>query len=182
MRMITPGEKTLLQNVFGAFTLPYDNLWVGQNGMELGGATNSVTPAGIPMMSPAYYKLDYTTPDVGEPDRALFLHEMTHVWQYYHDVPKSVEFLALAAVNARDYGKSYPYSLDSFQNIYVYNIEQQASIVEDWWLVSHGLRPTENTGPRQSVADYQPFIDQFRNAGAPNKTNELGLLITIFMT
>jgi hypothetical protein len=59
--------------------------------------------------------------------KAILIHEMTHVWQYYHGY--SVELRSLWA-NTR--GVGYPYTVG--ENWDDYNVEQQAHMVEDWFM------------------------------------------------
>jgi hypothetical protein len=74
-----------------------------------------------------YYK------DYGRYD-ALFIHEMTHVWQYHHGYR-----VILPSLWANTLGAGYKYQPgDPWDD---YNVEQQAQIVEDWHL--HGQSPTD---------------------------------------
>jgi len=82
-RLLTSGEKALLRPIFGP-TLPYDGQQISKNYREWGGATNSITPGPIPWMAPTIWAEDYSASGVPEEDRGIFVHEMTHVWQWYH--------------------------------------------------------------------------------------------------
>jgi hypothetical protein len=58
---------------------------------------------------------------------ALFIHEMTHVWQYYHGY-----CVVLPSLWANTLGAGYEYLPGAPWGDY--NVEQQAHIVEDWHL------------------------------------------------
>jgi hypothetical protein len=62
--------------------------------------------------------------------RVLFIHEMTHVWQSQRRMP-----VRMAAVDRR-YG--YDYATLGTRAFTTYGIEQQATIVEDYFLVKNG--------------------------------------------
>ncbi|MCY0725611.1 hypothetical protein OVW19_28140, partial [Klebsiella pneumoniae] len=51
-----------------------------------------------------------------------------------------------------DYAKAYPYTLDGARDLTEYGIEQQASIVEDWFLMRvHGLAPGRLENPPETT-------------------------------
>ena len=59
-------------------------------------------------------------------DRNIFIHEMTHVWQYYHGYS-----VILGSAWANTFGAGYTYT--NGQAWGSYNVEQQAQLVEDWY-------------------------------------------------
>jgi hypothetical protein len=63
--------------------------------------------------------------------RDVFVHEMTHVWQYAHGYFVKINSLASQLQQGDD---AYSYELGKSWRSY--NVEQQATIVEDWY--SHG--------------------------------------------
>jgi hypothetical protein len=82
--------------------------------------------------------------------KAILIHEMTHVWQYYHGY--SVELRSLWA-NSR--GAGYAYTVG--ENWDDYNVEQQAHLVEDWFM------------GRQSETDPRfVYIDKIIRPGRPS--------------
>ena len=58
----------------------------------------------------------------------LLIHELTHVWQYYHGY--SVMFRSLWANTG---GKKYLYTIEDSDAWDDFNVEQQAALVEDWF-------------------------------------------------
>jgi hypothetical protein len=68
--------------------------------------------------------------------------------QYYHGVTK-LSAIWLAVRHLGDYSLAYPYDLSDSDDILDYNIEQQAAIIEDWWLITKGMcRSTTLVGTR----------------------------------
>ena len=64
----------------------------------------------------------------------IFIHEMTHVWQYYHGY-----WVILRSFWANTGGAGYDYTPgDAWDD---YNVEQQAHIVEDWYKA--GMQPND---------------------------------------
>jgi hypothetical protein len=50
-----------------------------------------------------------------------------------------------------------------------FNIEQQASIIEDWWRITKGMRTLNNTGAIKTLYAYNRYVDQMRGSGLPHK-------------
>jgi len=130
-RIITSGEEKILRAVFYD-TLPYGKLDVMPNYSNFGGQDNSYTPGAIPNLSIDIWCADFSDPGVSKSDKSTFVHEFVHVWQFYHGITKlSAIWLGLRYIT--DYGRAYPYDLSDSDDFTDYNIEQQASIIEDWW-------------------------------------------------
>jgi hypothetical protein len=166
-RPLTPSEAALLRPIFGE-TLPYDSQVVHVNEDHWGGEDNSITPGPVPLMSPLLWTPDYSNPKIPDDWRWNFIHEMTHVWQYYHGVHKLWQFLNMAATGGligMDYEGWYPYDLGTSYNFDDYNMEQQASIVADYYYITIGKDPTLNRGSTKERATYFHFISYVQNAG-----------------
>lgn len=92
-----------------------------------------MTPNGEIYISGSIYKNDYA---IEAPKfRGLFIHEMAHVWQFQLNILSLVG----AAINERilnvfDYAKAYKYELVAGKDLLQYRIEQQAQIIEDYYL------------------------------------------------
>src|SRR5262249_9043292 len=56
--------------------------------------------------------------------RHIFVHEMTHVWQYYHGYG-----VVTGSIWANKFGKGYDYTIEDSDSWSTYNIEQQAHLV-----------------------------------------------------
>ena len=70
-----------------------------------------------------------------------------------------------------DYKDAYPYDLSDHDDLTDFNIERQASIIEDYWRlsISPPMTPLNNTGTNKGLSYYEPFAAQVRSAGPPRK-------------
>jgi hypothetical protein len=98
--------------------------------------------------------------------RWIFIHEMTHVWQTYHG--NSNAWCAIKIWWHYDnYEDSYAYDLSARSHLGDFNMEQQASIVPDYWYVKNGKTPKLNKGTLSKISDYEPFIREVQGSGPP---------------
>ena len=92
-----------------------------------------MTPNGEIYVSGAIYRKDYSKAGVGL--QAFFIHEMTHVWQYQNNILRVKLSAILGQIrHFGNYGKMYEYTLEEGKNLIDYGIEQQAAIVEDYFV------------------------------------------------
>lgn len=128
VRSLTPGERALAHEVFGA-------------GLD----ANRVRLAAIPIWRRAFVagpslmiwptttiRADFAAPDTPLRVQAVFVHELTHVWQAQNGVS-----LILAKLRAGDGPGAYRYDLDA-SPFAAMNIEQQAMVVEHAFLAARG--------------------------------------------
>ena len=129
IRALSRSEKNLAKSVFGN-TINYDMVKV----------TNTVGGGGRPWTTntPPIYTLnvgDKYPSLTAKYRKSLLIHELTHVWQGQHLVPfmlNSAAHQTLSAIeNGGNVSKAYRYTLGKRWG--QYNVEQQASIVEDWF-------------------------------------------------
>jgi hypothetical protein len=106
-----------------------------------------------------------------------FIHELTHVWQYQHGGTAYISgslFGNLAGIIAKGYrNAAYEYTVKSGKSFFEYAVEQQAAIVEDYFLAVRKLANPEATTKEKKRAKstrdkLQPLIDQMR-ASAPRR-------------
>jgi hypothetical protein len=138
------GEKDLARSVFEASLPPLDDIGVG-DGLGFGDRpwTDS-GPTNYPQMPKmrfqinvgnfASYDLTSTNDiyDYSEMSTAadLFIHEMTHVWQYHNGFGVWVSSFFASVKDRIGVGSGYDFTPgESWDS---YNVEQQASIVEKW--------------------------------------------------
>jgi hypothetical protein len=131
MRRLTAGERALAAEMFGErldaarvriLAIP---LW---NRAFVAGPALIVWPA-------TSARLDFSGPEVPLRTQAVFVHELTHVWQAQNGVS-----LILAKLRAGDAAESYAYDLSDDRAFADLNIEQQAMVVEHAFLASRGGR------------------------------------------
>jgi hypothetical protein len=161
-RGLTSGEIRLLFPIFGD-TIDYDQQTVDRNDDHTGGEYNSFTPGYFPNMSPHIWSWDYSL--APHPNAAVFVHEMVHVWQSGHGSHNLLRGAYLYVRYRGHYEKSYKYNLDSSTKLSDFNLEQQAAIIEDYYLVSKNLLPDSSVGTRKTVPDYVPYVEQLKTAG-----------------
>ena len=135
-RPLTKGEIALARTVFGD-AIEYGTVYVSDSkftGFHPPGV--AMAPNGNLFM-PGCYSDDYSAEAVYR--QSLFIHEMTHVWQYQNKVlAPMVEAIKLNVKFAFNYTAAYDYTLDGKKDLIDYNMEQQASIVQDWFAQKHG--------------------------------------------
>ena len=74
---------------------------------------------------------DFSTAPIAQ--QAVFLHELTHVWQAQHGVN-----LIVAKLRAGDHPAAYAYDLDRQSDFSQMNVEQQAMVVQHSFLARRG--------------------------------------------
>jgi hypothetical protein len=136
-RPLTPGEKTMLTEVFHE-SVDYNKIRIHHS--KFGDAVRVALRAGAVTRGNLIIEND-DTPDYSAKDvpffpRYQFTHEMTHVWQNQNHVSDSffrVSKRAAAHVNPVDNQlATYTYSLKGARDLTDFTIEQQASIVPDY--------------------------------------------------
>ena len=166
-RHLTTGEIGLIQPVFKD-TLRYESIRCDINKANIGGVKNSLTPAGTAHFSKLIYCEDFSSKDTDPGAQWVFVHEMTHAWQWQHGRYPLNEAIGAFIVNGFDYDQAYPYDLTSGNALDDYNLEQQASIVADYWALKTGmLRPKRNRNKQATLDDYTNVIAELWNSGEP---------------
>ncbi|RYX85688.1 hypothetical protein EON83_04945 [bacterium] len=136
-RPVTQAELGFAARVFGG-SLPPANKIILTNLEGLGGRAFTMPGLGGNIyLNVGSYCLDHplthiekSYPKPGQ----LFIHELVHAWQI-----KNRSFVpgwvcdGLAAQTINTFGSAYKYVADGFKTWSDFNIEQQASIVDDWF-------------------------------------------------
>lgn len=93
-----------------------------------------MTPNGEIYAPDLVYQDDYTLYGLNWSE--IFIHELTHVWQYQNRVlnPRFAGMLEFVK-NRFDYHKAYSYVLASGRDLIEYGMEQQAAMIADYFLV-----------------------------------------------
>ena len=151
-RLLTPGEQAYAVSIFGN-SIDYTRVRVHNTGFTIFQDDHTaVTPNGEVYFPAAVYRNDFST-DVG--NAGWLIHELTHVWQYQHGTNVIVQ-----GILHRDY--DYGSLTGSNRSFASFHIEQQASIVADYFYLTHGARPIRGSG---TAADYErviPFLPRRR--------------------
>ena len=144
-RALTPGERAAAAGVFGP-AIDHARVRVhNRKAYFFQPADTAITPNGEIYFPPGAYLADFS---IDLASSAWLIHELTHVWQYQHGV-----WVRLQGILHREYG--YGDLTGADRAFASFHIEQQASIVEDYFRMTHGARPRRGTG---ALADYRRII------------------------
>lgn len=158
VRSLTSAERAIINSVFGNSV----------NASQVR-VTDTVGSSGRPWTtnSPPLYTINVgdAYSSLSSTYKALLVHEMAHVWQGQNGVPfmsNSTYHQTLSAIaNGGDVGQAYEYVAGKQWS--KYNVEQQASLVEDWYTT--GMSKTSKLYPyiRDNVQTGQPnAVTKFR--------------------
>jgi len=138
-RALTAGEIAMARTVFKD-SVDYTKVKVHHGGwwVFFGLQNTAVTPNGEMYFpeSTELYRDDFSNPDRSR-YKALFMHEMTHVWQYQLGYPVKKRGLTIT----RQGLKVYEYSLSVDKSLSDYNLEQQGEILSDYYMICILRRP-----------------------------------------
>jgi|GEM_PF-6891628 len=151
-RNLTSGEIALLEanGPNSGSLVKWDRVMIGDCLCD-----RSYTPnGGLILLNSTYARI----PDISTSfaaARAELIHESVHVWQFYQWGP--IKYYARAAKTS-----TYAYTLDSKSSYSSFNMEQQAAIFEDFYLMGQGVSGGSVLNSPSS-SDYQAVISQVRN-------------------
>lgn len=150
LRRLRPGEINLASSLFD-HSIHYHLVWVHLKSylpFNLQNAGQAMSPNGEMSFRAETYEDDFSIPNNNESPYAehLFLHEMMHIWQHQRG-------LWVRTRGLMSWAADYTYSLDE-NKLLDYGLEQQASIVSDYWLLKHyGFWGNSNL---HAYRDYDP--------------------------
>lgn len=164
-RALTPDEITLAKTVFGD-SIAYEKVKIHDSQFILFQAKGvAMAPEGNLYMY-GCYKDNYAAES--ETWRGHFIHEMTHVWQFQNKILNPiVAAIELNLRHAFNYAAAYDYVLDAKKDLMDYNMEQQASIVQDYFVLKregccfhtgHCKNKEETSG---KIALYEQVLEKF---------------------
>lgn len=97
-------------------------------------AASGMTPNGHVYACGDAHRSDYASCDIDR--RAFFIHEMAHVWQHQNRVLRvRTSAVRLMIRHGFRYAHAYRYTLAPMRDLLDYNLEQQATIIEDYYRV-----------------------------------------------
>lgn len=130
LRLMTPGEIAMARCLFGD-SIVYSRVWVHCDSyfpFGLQNAEYAMAPNGELWFRPELYQPDYSALSVRMEHKHMFVHELGHVWQHQHG--QWVRMRGLLS-----WAADYSYRFDKCV-LSDYSLEQQASILADYWLLS----------------------------------------------
>lgn len=130
-RPLTPGERALAMPYFG-LALDYDRVRVfARKHNPFQGDATLMAPNGHIFAPPGVYDEDFAR--APKHLQAAFVHEMTHVWQEHSGHQVLIEGALLHMFRT----DPYAFTLETGKGLRDFNIEQQASIIEQHFLWKH---------------------------------------------
>lgn len=137
-RHLTSGEIDLARPVFGDgidyAKVRIANRQINKMAPQNGGCCfkNCINISGN------IYLADYSK--AAPPQQSFFIHEITHIWQYQTNaMALAGKFLKDVLRHGFNYmAKAYDYELDATKTFNQYGPEQQASMVQDYFLLKNG--------------------------------------------
>ena len=127
-RALTAGEIALLSSVFSK-TISYSKVKVhNYKAYFFQPDDTAMTPDGEMYFPARHFKADFSA--AGLSDRAWFVHEGAHLYQYYH-LKWSVKLRGI-------FDRNYDYTLSSLKKFKDYGLEQQGDIAEDFYKLKQG--------------------------------------------
>lgn len=135
-RPLTSGEISLARTVFGD-SIDYASVSVSEEKyIFFQPSGTAMAPNGNLYMHGCYCD-DYAAGDALT--RGFFIHEMTHVWQFQNKILDPVKAaFELSLKHKFNYLASYDFILDEKKDLVDYGMEQQASIVQAYYMMVHG--------------------------------------------
>jgi hypothetical protein len=159
-RGLTDGEKLLLWPIFRD-GIDYDAIQIIHAAHPFQPSDAYMAPRGHIYAPGHLFREDWAAPDVSAVARAELVHEITHVWQFANGMDILVEGVEQLIGARGNYDKTYRYILRPDLDLTDYNIEQQASIVEDYYRIRYeGLHPVELGNQNLSIEERDRLYDR----------------------
>ena len=134
-RALTERERVLLRPLFRE-GLDYDAVRVIDGRFPFQPQNTYMAPEGNIYAPGHLYREDFAAPGVDVSTRAVFVHEVTHVWQHQSGMNLLAGGAAELFKRRGAYESAYAYALVRDRDLLDYGMEQQASIVQDWHLIA----------------------------------------------
>lgn len=134
-RSLTRGEITLAQSIFSD-SIDYASVGVYDRGYAFLNAMGNMSYRGNIYLPDDHYA-DFS--DAPLRHKRLFIHESVHVWQHQNNILNlAVAALREGVKHRFNYGQAYLFHLEMGKDLLDYGLEQQAAIIEDYFLRQHG--------------------------------------------
>lgn len=133
-RALTIGEVALCERIFGQ-SIRYDRVFItNQAYLPWQGQSVFMAPNGMIYAQDKIFKADYSKENTNY--RAVFIHEMTHIFQHQHNINVLWQGAILQIAYYLSFKRYNPYHYKFVKNkaFTDYNIEQQGDIARDIFL------------------------------------------------
>ena len=168
-RHLTEDEITFLKEYFDD-TIDYSKVKVynKQYMPIIHPEDGAIAPNGNIYMRGVTYRDDYMSDDTPLHTRSTFLHEMVHVWQKENKVLNLLYEACKENLKHKfNYNAAYHYVLEEGKDLVNYGMEQQASIIQDYFVMKNteGYMPhrlkNENVTKDEAMALYESVLQNF---------------------
>jgi len=134
-RELTDGEIKLARSVF-AGAIDYKAVRIYDRGYAFVNALGNMSYRGN-IYLPGGFCQDFSVAAL--PEQRLLIHELVHVWQHQNKLLNLAVAAVREAVRHRfQYAKTYLFRLEADRDLLDYGIEQQAAMIEEYFLRRHG--------------------------------------------
>lgn len=163
VRPLTSGEIEMAKKMFGN-SVDYSKVKVHNGAYMIGAGNNAMTPNGEMYFPEKFYQADYSANK--DSDRAWFIHEMTHVWQYqlgfgvkWHGIKLQLKGgYGYAPGQNRPRAYKYNVTADTNKTMADFNMEQQGDLVSDYF---DAVFLSDGGGQRHFVnVSHMPFLQK----------------------
>ncbi|MDX1940561.1 MAG: hypothetical protein SFU99_08415 [Saprospiraceae bacterium] len=150
-RRLSEREIALAKSIFGE-SLPYERVRIDESAW-LG-----------PRQGKFCYVSFYTINSWGKMLDSLLIHELTHIWQYHYVgiiyIPRALA--AQRSAEGYNYGgvTALREAIKNNKKLLDFNYEQQADIIEDYFRLLIGLRPSWGSATHNDLIIYAHFAKQ----------------------
>lgn len=165
-RRLTAGEIALAKTVFGD-SVDYGAVWLHDRRILPPGLQDkhqAVANGNHISFPRSAYASDFGT-ETDAKKQSVFIHEMTHVWQHQNRVLNTAwEATKETLKHKFNYSKAYFHKLDPAKDLTDYGFEQQAAIVQDYFLLTRKGVPESYKNRRTEapdVAKYEAVLKNF---------------------
>ncbi len=110
---------------------------------------------------------------------AFFVHEMTHIWQYQSNaLSLATKFISESLrYRGKYFEKAYKYDLSDKDKFTSFGIEQQACMMEDWYILKnhpefdeyYGRCKNDGLSPQDRMKKYKALTEKHFKPHAPEK-------------
>lgn len=163
-RPLTDGEIKLAKSVFGD-AIDYKKVSINDRHWPVLQKENFAWAMCNTLYMHKYYEPDFS--QASPHRRGLFIHEMAHIWQWQNRLLKPVGNTLKQKLKQKFNYKAYPFTLDAKKDLMNYGIEQQAAMIQEYYLNKRAGLPShkrhcENTCSHAERHDlYEKVLEKF---------------------
>jgi hypothetical protein len=169
-RPLTPGEISLAKTVFGG-SIDYAAVRLHDRRIlpPVIQKKNQAVAKGNDISFPRDAYSDDFSQEADAAKQSVFIHELVHVWQHQNKVLSTPREAVKEMLKHKfNYSKAYLHSLSAAKDLTDYGFEQQAAIIQDYFLLSrHGIATSYKSRRAAGLTDpdlkaqYEKVLDQF---------------------